>query len=324
MAELKTTFMGLELKSPIIASSCGLTADIEKLKEMERNGVGAVVLKSVFEEQIINETSYTLGGNNYPEEEDYIRNYVRANTLQQHINLVMEAKSCLTIPVIASINCIQDGEWTAFAKDLEKAGADALELNVFILAMDKFEESDHVEKIYYNIVRHIKSQVRIPVCIKISHNITNIPAFVDKLKAYGADGVTLFNRFYEPDINIDELTIGVSDVFSTPRDIVTTLKWTGILSGKDRLLQIAASTGVHSGDAAVKLLLAGSTTIQVCSVLYQEGITSIRVINNFLSRWMESKGFTSIEQFRGILSYANHAARYERAQFMKYFSDKKV
>lgn len=322
MANLKTTFVGLELKSPVIAGSCGLTSDIDKLLEMENYGVGAVILKSIFEEQIHLEVINSMGDGSYPEEADYIRNYVRANTIQEYMDLVMLAKERLTIPVIASINCMQDGEWIAFAHQLEQAGADAIELNVFILPLDEFKESAEVEKAYYDIVKHVKSQVKIPIIVKISHYFTNLSTFVDKLRAYGADAVTLFNRFYEPDIDIDKMTVGVANVFSTAADLRTTLRWTGILAGKDKNLQISSSTGVHDGEAAVKLLLAGATTVQICSVLYEEGNSIIRPINHFISAWMEQKSFKTMEQFRGQLSYAG-ASRYERAQFMKYFSDKK-
>lgn len=322
--KLRTSFMGLELKSPIVAGSCGLTSDVEKMVEMEKNGVGAVVLKSIFEEQILNEIK-TVETDEYPEAGDYVRNYIRANTIRQYIDLVMTAKSRLTIPVIASINCLQQGDWVTFAKDLENAGADGIELNVFVLPLDSFKESKDVENIYYEVIKSVKSQVKIPICIKLSHNFTNLSAVVSKLRAYGADAVTLFNRFYEPDINIDTMTVGVAPVFSTELDIRTTLRWTGIVAGMDKHLEIAASSGVHSGEAAIKLLLAGATTVQVCSVMYEQGISVIGKMNETLTTWMSGKHFKSVEEFRGQLSYANvdDPVRYERAQFMKYFSDSK-
>ncbi len=326
MTDLKTKFIGLELKSPVIAGSSGLTSDVQKMKEMEIYGVGAVILKSVFEEQIRLDTQKALGEDAYPEAEDYIRNYVRANTLQQYIDLVKAAKSSLSIPVIASINCIEDGEWVSFARELEAAGADALELNAFILPLDAYKESAEIENMYFTLLRHVKAQINIPVIMKISHYFTNLAAFVDKLKAYGADAVTIFNRFYEPDIDIERMTVGAASVFSSPVDLRTTLRWTGILAGKDPQLQLSASTGVHSGEAVVKMLLAGATTVQVCSELYEGGIAVIRTMNQYVSSWMQSKSYRHIEEFRGKLSYAdaNHAARYERAQFMKYFSDRKM
>lgn len=324
MADLKTTFAGLTLKSPVIAGSCGLTSDVEKLMEMEKNGVGAVILKSVFEEQIRMDIRKLAGNSDYPEEEDYVRAYVRANTLQQYVDLVKAAKERLSIPVIASINCVEDGEWVSFARELERAGADALELNVFILPLDEFKESSDTENIYYSVIKHVRSQVKLPLIVKISHYFTNLPAFVTKLKAYGADAVTLFNRFYEPDIDIERMTVGVASVFSSPVDLRATLRWTGILAGKYPQLQISASTGVHSGEAVVKLLLAGATTVQVCSELYEGGIEVIGTMNHFITSWMDCHSFRTIGQFRGKLSYAGvqNAARYERAQFMKYFSDR--
>lgn len=324
MADLSVKFAGLELKSPVIAGSCGLTSDIAKLREIASHGVGAVILKSVFEEQIRIETVRALGNRDYPEEEDYIRTYIRAHTLEQYLHLIKAAKESLNIPVIASINCVQDGEWVDFARQIEKAGADAIELNVFILPLDEFRESAAVEEAYYSILRHVKTQVKLPLIMKLSHYFTNLPAFISKLKAYGADAVTLFNRYYEPDIDIERVTVGAASVFSLPTDLRTTLRWTGILAGKDPGLQISASTGVHSGEAVVKMLLAGAATVQVCSEMYEGGFSVLSTMNRFLSSWMDSKSYRKIEDFRGKLSYANldNAARYERAQFMKYFSSK--
>lgn len=207
MANLKTKFIGLELQSPIIAGSCGLTADLGKLEEMAHNGVEAVILKSIFEEQINREAERSISGGSYPEEADYIHNYVRANTIQQYIDLVKAAKERLDIPVIGSINCLKDGEWIDFARELEKAGADALELNAFILPTDEFLESAEVETMYYAIIKHVKSVIKIPVIIKLGRYFTNLPAVVSKLKAYGADAVTIFNRFYEPDIDIEKMAM---------------------------------------------------------------------------------------------------------------------
>lgn len=326
MGDLKTKFAGLELKSPIIVGSCGLTSEIKKMQEMEAAGAGAVVLKSIFEEQINMEVSKNMGDNSYPEETDYIQNYIRANTIQQYIDLVKLAKERLKIPVIASINCLSDGEWMSFAKELENAGADAIELNAFILPLNEFTESADIENIYYDIVKHVRKQVKIPVIMKLSHYFTNLPMFVSKLKALGADAVTLFNRFYEPDIDIERMAIGVASVFSLPTDLRHSLRWTGILAGQDKQLQISSSTGIHSGEAVVKLLLAGASTVQVCSALYEQGIPAIRTMNHFLAAWMDKKSFKTIEEFRGKLSYADagNADRYERAQFMKYFSDRKI
>ena len=329
MANLKTKYMGLELDSPVVAASCGLTADVAKMEEMERAGVGAVVLKSIFEEQIDEESTrlfregYGVGGG-YAEAEDYIKAYVRSNTIQRYVELVREAKRRLRVPVIASVNCFSGGEWVSFAKELEEAGADALELNVFVLPVNAFTSSADIEGIYFDIVRSVKRQTRVPVAVKISHYFTNLPAFVGRLRAEGASAMTLFNRFYEPDIDIDAMAIGAASVFSTPAELRSTLRWTGILAGIDKGLEISATTGVHDGVAAVKLLLAGATTVQLCSALYERGIGVIADINRFIGEWMDGKGFRAIDDFQGRLSYASvgNADLYERAQFIKHFSNK--
>ncbi len=325
---LHVQFAGLSLKSPIIAGSSGITSSLENLKELEANGAGAVILKSVFEEQIRLETQRTLEAGELvsSEEEEYIHTYMRAHELNKTIALVKEAKDALNIPVIASISCIRDGEWVDFARKLEAAGADALELNAFVLPLDDFTESAEIERIYFDVVKHIRQEVQIPLIVKIGRFFTNLPSFVDKLKAYGANAVTLFNRFYEPDIDIEQMTLKAAPVFSLPTDLRTSLRWTGILAGKHPDLQISASTGVYSGEAAIKMILAGATTVQVCSVLYESGLSVIREMNRFLSLWMQDKGFTSVGQFRGKLSYADmaSAARYERVQFLKYFGEHKI
>lgn len=327
MNKLKIKFAGIELNSPIIAGSCGLTSDINNLKEMENNGVGAIILKSIFEEQINMEIAKQLESstNSYPEEVDYIQNYLRANTIQQYIDLIKSAKAAVKTPIIASVSCLNDGEWVDFSKQLEQAGADALELNIFMLPTDEFLESAEIEQRYFNIVKHLKSVIKIPLIVKISRYFTNIPAFVNKLSAYGVDAVTIFNRFYEPDIDIDKMNIKAAPMFSSATDLKTTLRWTGILSAKYNNLEISASSGVLNGESVVKLLLAGATTVQVCSALYQDGLGSIKTMNNFISEWMDLKGFKSIEEFAGKLSYKDttQANLYERAQFMKYFSDNK-
>ena len=329
MANLTTRYMGIDLKSPLVAASCGLTADVEKMADMERQGIGAVVLKSIFEEQIDAESTSLLraaagNGADYPEAEDYIKAYIHSNTLQQYVDLVAKAKKRLSIPVIASLNCFSGGDWVAFAKRLEEAGADALELNIFLLALDPHASSVDVENAYIDVLRSVIAQVHVPVAVKIGHYFTNLPAFVERLKAHGASAVTLFNRFYEPDIDINTIAMGSAPVFSTPAELRTTLRWTGILAGMPRQLPIAASTGVHDGEAAIKLLLAGATAVQLCSVLYERGVEVIGDMHRFIAEWMDAKGFSSIEAFRGRLSYASieNPALYERAQFMKYFSNK--
>ncbi|MDR2131473.1 MAG: dihydroorotate dehydrogenase-like protein [Odoribacteraceae bacterium] len=329
MADLRVEYMGLKLSSPVIAGSCGLTARVESLEEMERAGAGAVVLKSIFEEQVKEDTLGVFnagfeGGDPFPGAIDYVRAYVRSHSLQQHVDLLREAKRRLTIPVIASINCCSDGEWVSFARELERTGADALELNIFILPTEEFPGSAALEEAYVAIVKAIRATVKIPVGVKIGRSFTHLPSFVDKLRGAGANAVTLFNRLVDPDIHVDTLQMTGDASFTTPGDVRATLRWTGMLAGRDRAREISASTGVHDGEAVVKLLLAGATSVQVCSVLYERGIPVIRALNDFVSRWMEKNGFVSVKEFRGMLSYAalNDPRLYERAQFIKYFSSK--
>jgi len=322
MANLQTTYLGLKLRNPIIVSSSALTNSVEKIKKLEEKGAGAVVLKSLFEEQINYETSSLLKHNEYPEAGDYILNYAKENTLNEYLNLLKDAKKEISIPVIASINCVSDIDWTGYAKDFEEAGADAIELNIHIVVSDRNISSADIEKKYLDIVRKVKQKTKIPIAAKIGYHFSNIGNIVDNIYAQGANGVVLFNRFYEPDIDIDSMKFISSEVFSNPSDIRHSLRWVGILSDLIPNVEISASTGIHDGRAAVKMLLAGAQTVQVCSTLYKNGIDELNKIIKEISDWMDEKNYESIADFRGIMSYKDikNPSVYERAQFMKYFS----
>ena len=327
MANLETKYMGLSLKNPIVVASSGLTNSIEKIKELEAAGAGAVVLKSIFEEQINSEVSHLINKdpqNLYPEAEDYIWNYTRNNSITKHIQLLKEAKKVVSIPIIASINCVSDKEWTAFAKDFEQAGADALELNLFVLPTQRNKSAQEVEQLYIDILLKVKKLVKIPVSIKIGFYFTNLVSVADKMVGAGAQAVVMFNRFYEPDIDINKLEIIPSEVFSSPADIRRSLRWVGILSASVPQLQIAASTGIHDSEAVIKQLLAGAQVTQLCSTLYINGAQQIAGILNDLNVFMKKWNFKTIDDFRGRLSYKNipDPQMYERSQFMKYFSSK--
>ncbi len=327
MASLETTYMGLKLKNPIIVSSSGLTDSIEKLVELEKAGAGAVVLKSIFEEQINSQADALLAVDNaanvYAEAQDYISNYIKANDLDIYLSLIKNAKAKLDIPVIASVNCVNANEWVDFAQKIEAAGADAIEINVFVVPTDKYKDAEYYEEIYYRIIEGVKSKVKIPVSIKLGSNFTNLLSVANKIKGLGANALVLFNRFYEPDIDIDNLKITSSELYSFPSEIRRTLRWVGLLSDKVEKIDISASTGVHDSEAVIKLLLAGASTVQVCSVLYQEGFERIGEIKEEIEKWMDEKKFKSIDDFRGMLNYkrAKNPAMYERSQFMKYFSN---
>jgi len=321
MANLETKYLGLNLKNPIIISSSGLTNSVDKIVELEKAGAGAVVLKSMFEEQILFEATDLMQHNDYPEAQDYILNYAKDNTLKYYLDLLKEAKEKVSIPIIASINCVSDDDWNSFAKDLEEAGADALELNIYPIPTDKNKDSKYYESVYFDIVKNIKSIVSIPVAVKIGRTFANIINVADQLDAFGANAVVLFNRFYEPDIDIENIKLTSASIFSSPGEIRTNLRWIAMVAGKTDI-QISASTGVHSGEDAIKLLLAGATTVQMCSSIYKNGNKIINETLEFISSYMDKKNFENIPQFRGKMSYKNikNPSVYERSQFMKYFS----
>lgn len=327
MSSLNTTYLGLQLKNPIVVASSGLTNSVEKIKALEKAGAAAVVLKSLFEEQINGEVSNLLAKdpqNSYPEAEDYIHNYTRQNTVTAHIDLLKKVKAEVDIPVIASVNCVSAAEWTDFAKDFENAGADALELNIFYVPTDRNESSADIEQLYIDILKKVKSVVSIPVSVKIGFYFTNVLSLAQRLMANGAAGVTLFNRFYEPDINIDTLEITASEVFSSPADIRRSLRWVGLVNAALPQLEIAASTGIHDGEAIIKQVLAGAQVAQVCSTVYINGTQVIAGMIKDLENFMQKWNFKSVDEFRGRLNYAKlkDPQLYERAQFMKYFSNK--
>ncbi|HEX2394552.1 MAG TPA: dihydroorotate dehydrogenase-like protein [Bacteroidales bacterium] len=322
MSNLSTKYLGLTLKSPLIVSSSGLTNSVDKIKKFEDLGAGAVVLKSLFEEQIKFESGALVEEGLSPEAHDYITRYSKADALDNYLKIIEGAKESTQIPVIASINCMSVTEWVSFAKDIENAGADALELNVFFIASDIGQSSEKYEGQYEELISRIRQVTKLPVSVKIGHYFTNMVSLVNRLYVRGAKGVVLFNRFYEPDIDIEKMEITSSGVFSTPADMRHTLRWVGIISDKVSKIDIAASTGVHDGKAVIKQILAGATAVQICSVLYEKGNDQVRIINSEIERWMQKKGFLTIDQFRGKLNYKNisNPSVYERSQFIKYFS----
>ncbi len=325
MSNLNTTYLGLPLKNPIIVSSSGLTKGINQISKLVDAGAGAIVLKSLFEEQINHEINNQISsseGVDYPEAMDLIAGYTKENSLNEYLQLIKDAKAKFDIPIIASINCFSSNEWTSFAKQIQDAGADALELNIHIVNTDKNIDAAAIEGLYYSITENINKSISIPFAIKLGDNFINLIGVINKLNYLGAKGVVLFNRFYEPDIDINKMSITSASIFSSPSDIRKSLRWVAITSSKVETIDISASTGNHNGEAIIKQLLAGAQTIQVCSAVYNNGAKVISDMLNELSYWMDEKGYKSIEEFRGKLSYKHikNPSTYERAQFMKYFS----
>jgi dihydroorotate dehydrogenase (fumarate) len=319
MSRLETTYLGLKLKNPVIVGSSGLTSSIDKIKEIEKKGAGAVVLKSLFEEQINYEAGSLADTSDSPEALDYVKYYTKNNTVQEYLELIRKAKAEVKIPVIASINCVSAKDWVDFAKKIEQAGADALEVNVFVLPNDRSASGEKYENIYFDLADKLKKILTIPFAFKLGSQFSNLVGFIQKLHV---PGVVLFNRFYAPDIDIDQMKFVSAEVFSSPSDIRNSLRWVGIVSSKISRIDIAASTGVHDGKAVIKQILAGANAVQVCSTLYKNGIDQLENIIADLETWMKKNGFEHINEFRGKMSYhkIDDPLVYERSQFMKYFS----
>lgn len=320
MEKLETKYMGLKLKNPIIVGSCGLTGNIGKIKEIESAGAAAVVLKSIFEEQIKSEIKSLRSPYHHTEEDDYIRNYVKEQNLDNYIQLIKKAKDQVDIPIIASINCSTPSEWVDYIKRIQDNGADGIELNVFIIPGKIQKDGREMENIYFEIIRKVKKVANIPISIKISYYFSGLANFVAKLSSLGMDGIVLFNRFYNPDIDIDNLEFTSTTRYSTPRELTLPLRWIGILAGKIQT-DFTASTGIHNGQDAIKCILAGAQAVQIVSVLYKNGIPAIETIHDFLTHWIEHHHFNSIQDMIGKLSQSHikDPSVYERSQFIKYF-----
>jgi dihydroorotate dehydrogenase (fumarate) len=322
MENLATKYLGLTLTSPLIVSSSRLTSTIGQLKEAEENGAGAVVLKSLFEEQINHHIHSVRSSTDYPEADDYLSNYIQSNSVENYLDLIRNAKKNLSIPVIPSINCYTSHGWTGFAKNIAEAGADAIEINVFYMPIDRKKSSAESEKLYFDLIESLKKTVKIPIVLKIGYRFSNILYMIDQFYIRGIQGVVMFNRFYEPDIDINKMEVIPAAILSQENERRYVLRWIGMASAQKIKIDISASTGVHSGQDAVKYLLAGANTVQVCSALYNKGIPFIKTMNKQISDWMTDKGFKKVDDFRGKLNYLNYEKPtvFERTQFMKYFS----
>jgi dihydroorotate dehydrogenase (fumarate) len=324
MVDLSTQYLGMTLKNPIIAGSSGLTSSVKSIQELEKNGAAAVVLKSIFEEEIVLEYDDILQeaseeGVNL-DQFDYYDFHIKGEKLDRYTTLIAESKKAVSIPVMASINCVYSHEWTSFAKQLQTAGADALELNMFFLPTEFGRTSEEKEKIYFQIIDKIQKEVSIPIALKISYYFSNLGPMIQKLSETGISGLVLFNRFYSPDFDIDKMEVVSSNVFSYPSDLSISLRWIAIMAERVRC-DLAASTGVHDGEALIKQLLAGADAVQVASTLYKNGKGRITEMLHTLEKWMVEKGYQRLADFRGRMSQAksSNPAAYERVQFMKYF-----
>lgn len=329
MPDLSTKYLGLELKNPIIAAASGLTEDLESIIEFEKNGIAAVVLKSLFEEEIIAEIKNAAQemarpANLYPEIYDFFDYDTLEDTLTKYINLIKDAKKETDIPIIASVNCVTPNEWTSFAKQVEEAGADALELNVFLMPSDLNRDPSQNEKVYFDIINEVSSVTSLPIALKISHYFSNLATMIKKLSETEIKGLVLFNRFFSPDFDTDKFSVVPTNIYSTSDELSTSLRWIAIMAERVNC-DLSASTGVHYGISVVKQLLAGATTVQSATTFYKNGKDYVAVMLKELEAWMIDKGFDNIDQFRGKMSQqrSENPAAYERAQFMEHFGGRK-
>lgn len=326
MADLSTVFAGLQLKNPIIASSSGLSDTTSNIVALEKSGVSAIVLKSLFEEEILLEMNASMKrmsseGFLYPETLEFYDFMESPDEVTLgYLQRIREAKQNVSIPIIASINCLTASQWTYFPRQLQQAGADAIELNIFVLPSDFNRTAPENEQVYFDIIRQVMQQVSIPVIVKLSFYFSNLASFLHQISASGINGLVLFNRFYNPDIDINTLEFTSGAVLSNPSDFYMSLRWIGILAGKAEC-SLAASTGVHDGSTLIKMLLIGAHAVEIASTIYINGFDQVQVMLDELNNWMVSKKMTHIDNFRGSLSRSNstNPAAYERVQFMKYF-----
>lgn len=322
MTDLSTTYMGLHLSGPIILGSSGLTGSVAGLREAEAGGAAAVVLKSIFEEEIAAEYADALTDAKARgmslESYDYYDYEIRGNRIAEYKDLVRESKKSLSIPVIASVNCTYSREWTVFAKELERAGADGLELNMFFLPSDLARSSEEREKEYFAIVERVVKDLHIPVALKISPYFSTLAQMITRLSRTGVSALVLFNRFFNIDFDVEKLAVTAGGSLSAPSEIALPLRWVALMANRVSC-DLAASTGIHDGAAVIKALLAGAKAVQTVSAVYRNGAGSIRGMLTELEAWMERHGFKTLADFRGRMSQAasENPAIYERVQFMK-------
>lgn len=320
MPNLSMKYLNLELKNPLIAASSGITKTLPSLKRLEDNGIGAVVLKSFFEESIPSQAELDPAENYHPEIYEYFGyEHDKYFGLGEYCEMVSKAKATLKVPVIASINCVTADWWFKFSEQIQAAGADAIELNVFNYASSRNFASPNIEKIYTDIVKGVKSCVSIPVSIKIGQNFSSIPNFISNLEKSGVNGVVLFNRFTDLDMDLSTFQFKTSFEFSERHEFFVPLRWIAILYRQVKC-SLGASTGVKSFEEVAKFILAGASGVQVASVLYQEGPDVVATILKELEEWMNNHGIKDLNSMKGKLSFSKDAEGvanyYMRSQFM--------
>jgi dihydroorotate dehydrogenase (fumarate) len=324
MVDLRTTYLGLQLRTPLVASASPLSQEIDGIRRLEDAGASAVVLYSLFEEQLQQErfelehhlaegtNSFAEAASFFPQPDEF-----RLGP-EGYLNHIRKAKDATTIPIIASLNGATLGGWAKYAQQIEQAGADAIECNIYFIPTNPDIAGSDIEETYIDILREVKISVHIPVAVKLSPFFSNMANMAKRLDEAGANGLVLFNRFYQPDINLDELEIQPNVLLSTPQALRLPLTWIGILYGRIRA-NLAATSGVHGPEDVVKLLMVGADVTMVCSTLLRNGIGHLQYIEEGLLEWMEKHEYESVQQMKGSMSqiHCPDPSAFERAQYMK-------
>ncbi|MFI3317120.1 MAG: dihydroorotate dehydrogenase-like protein [Rikenellaceae bacterium] len=331
MAEnsIKTKFAGLELSNPIIAASCGLTGTAKGNQELAQAGIGAIVLKSLFEEDIIRESAALSAAAAHTEAADYMQAYISSNALNNYIELIAQSKElCGTTPIIASINCADSGQWVEYARAVELAGADALELNVMTIECGRMSEDGDLEARHIAIAKAVSAVANIPIIMKLGSLMSNHINLISRLMACGISGFVLFNRAYPLDIDIENMKYVSGAILSSQSDFATPLRHIAITSAAEPKASLALSGGVQDGECVIKAILAGASAVELSSVLYRQGGAAaewIREAISVLSIWQEKHGYDSVEAMRGVMnSKEEHNDSVMRTQFLKHFGTFKL
>jgi dihydroorotate dehydrogenase (fumarate) len=322
--DITTKYLGMTLKSPLVASASPITEDLKNIKKLEEAGAAAVVLPSIFEEQIRSEQMdlhfyQTQGTYTYAESLTYFPEMDEYRfALDNYLDLIRKAKESVGIPIIASLNGVTLGGWTEFAKKIEEAGADALELNLYFIPTDLEQPGELVENTYIEIIKMVKNAVKIPLAVKLSPFFTNFANFARRVEQVGANALVLFNRFYQPDVDLENLEVKPSIHLSTSHANRLPMRWIAIL--KDKInLDFAATSGIHSSDDVIKMLLVGANVTMLCSALLKNGIFYLLQLERELIEWMEEHEYESIQQMIGVMSQdkTSNPSEYERAQYVR-------
>jgi dihydroorotate dehydrogenase (fumarate) len=322
MAELACTFLGINLKSPIIVGSSTLTDSVEKIRNLEDWGAGAVVLKPIFEEEIDFEAGRIIDLKpTAPEAIEYQNFFTRGHAIENYLKLIEKAKKEIKIPIFASINCLGSGEWINFVKSIESSGADAIELNIFFFPDDKDFKSEDYEHALFEVAAKVAYSAKIPVFVKLVPYFTNLLYIVDQLFYRGIRGVVLFSRGFQLDLDLENLELIPASSFDSPSDELQVLRWTNIIASSFNKIDISSSSNINNSNSIIKLLLTGANTIMLSSTLQQKGIPYLKILSEEILLWMNKLGFERIEQFQGQVNYTllQDPFLFERSQFMKTF-----